>query len=311
MAQVEIQAGPHRVVSLMSREAARRTGLAIGAVAVAVVKSTTVIVETPARTQDSICEESNPCGNDRVAALGLAAVALVALGRCGSSQQAVAYGTPSRHHHRARRVLAHRDVHPARQGVRGGAPRRTKVKFSFGGSSTLAQQITQGAPADVFAVRVARHHEAGRPTPATPTARPSTFVSNQLVIAVPPGNPKGIKTLADLTKPGLKVVAVRARGAVWRRRADRARRGQRQAHAGLASEPDVKSALTKVSSARPTPRWSTAPMPRARAARSTASSSRSRRRRSTSYPIVALKDSKNLADRARLRRLHRVRAGAG
>jgi molybdopterin-binding protein len=47
MAQVEIQAGPHRVVSLMSREAVDDLGLQIGDVAVAVIKSTTVIVETP------------------------------------------------------------------------------------------------------------------------------------------------------------------------------------------------------------------------------------------------------------------------
>ena len=50
MAQVEIQAGPHRVVSLMSREALDELALEIGSVAVAVVKSTTVIVETPAHT---------------------------------------------------------------------------------------------------------------------------------------------------------------------------------------------------------------------------------------------------------------------
>ncbi|HKD98469.1 MAG TPA: TOBE domain-containing protein [Micromonosporaceae bacterium] len=47
MAQVEIQAGPHRVVSLMSREALDELGLEVGDMAVAVVKSTTVIVETP------------------------------------------------------------------------------------------------------------------------------------------------------------------------------------------------------------------------------------------------------------------------
>jgi molybdopterin-binding protein len=45
MAQVEIQAGPHRVVSLMSREAADQLGLQVGTVAVAVVKSTNVVVE--------------------------------------------------------------------------------------------------------------------------------------------------------------------------------------------------------------------------------------------------------------------------
>jgi molybdopterin-binding protein len=47
MSQVEIQCGPHRVVSLMSTEAVRELGLVPGSVAVAVVKATTVIVEGP------------------------------------------------------------------------------------------------------------------------------------------------------------------------------------------------------------------------------------------------------------------------
>ena len=47
MAQVDIQSGPHRVVSLMSAEAVRELGLEPGSLAVAVVKATTVIVETP------------------------------------------------------------------------------------------------------------------------------------------------------------------------------------------------------------------------------------------------------------------------
>lgn len=47
MAQVEMQAGPHRIVSLMSSEAVRELGLEPGSLAVAVVKATTVIVETP------------------------------------------------------------------------------------------------------------------------------------------------------------------------------------------------------------------------------------------------------------------------
>jgi len=46
MAQVELQCGPFRVVSLMSREAVEQLGLERGSVAVAVVKATTVIVET-------------------------------------------------------------------------------------------------------------------------------------------------------------------------------------------------------------------------------------------------------------------------
>jgi molybdopterin-binding protein len=47
MAQVDIQSGPHRVVSLMSSEAVRDLGLQPGSLAVAVVKATAVIVETP------------------------------------------------------------------------------------------------------------------------------------------------------------------------------------------------------------------------------------------------------------------------
>jgi molybdopterin-binding protein len=47
MAQVEIQAGPHRIVSLMSREAADELGLEPGVLAVAAVKSTNVVVEVP------------------------------------------------------------------------------------------------------------------------------------------------------------------------------------------------------------------------------------------------------------------------
>lgn len=47
MAQVELQCGPHRVVSLMSSEAVRELGLQPGSVAVAVVKATTVMIETP------------------------------------------------------------------------------------------------------------------------------------------------------------------------------------------------------------------------------------------------------------------------
>ena len=47
MAQVEMQCGPHRVVSLMSAEAVKDLGLEPGVLAVAVVKSTQVVIETP------------------------------------------------------------------------------------------------------------------------------------------------------------------------------------------------------------------------------------------------------------------------
>jgi len=46
-AQVEVQAGPHRVVSLLTREAADELGLAPGVLAVAAVKATSVVIELP------------------------------------------------------------------------------------------------------------------------------------------------------------------------------------------------------------------------------------------------------------------------
>jgi molybdopterin-binding protein len=47
MSQVEMQCGPHRLVSLMSTEAVRELGLEPGSLAVAVIKSTHVVVEIP------------------------------------------------------------------------------------------------------------------------------------------------------------------------------------------------------------------------------------------------------------------------
>ncbi|MBO0850447.1 MAG: molybdate ABC transporter substrate-binding protein [Pseudonocardia sp.] len=83
------------------------------------------------------------------------------------------------------------------------------VRFNYGGSSDLAQQIVNGAPADVFAA-------ANTSTMATVTkagqanGQPSVFVTNKLEIAVPPGNPKGVQSFAALTKPDLKVVVCAA-----------------------------------------------------------------------------------------------------
>jgi molybdate transport system substrate-binding protein len=71
----------------------------------------------------------------------------------------------------------------------------SKVTFSFGSSATLASQIVQGAPADVFAA-------ASPATMKTVTAAgaantPKDFVSNMLEIAVPKGNPHQITGLQN------------------------------------------------------------------------------------------------------------------
>jgi len=77
------------------------------------------------------------------------------------------------------------------------------VKFSFGASSTLAQQINAGAPADVFASASTKN--MAQVTEAHNAASPTTFAANEAEIAVPPGNPKKITTIGDLAAPGVKV----------------------------------------------------------------------------------------------------------
>ncbi|WP_051581096.1 molybdate ABC transporter substrate-binding protein [Pseudonocardia acaciae] len=85
----------------------------------------------------------------------------------------------------------------------------TSVRFNYGGSSDLAQQIVNGAPVDVFAA--ANTSTMDTVTKAGQAAgQPSVFVTNKLQIAVPPGNPKGVHSFADLTKPDLKVVVCAA-----------------------------------------------------------------------------------------------------
>jgi molybdate transport system substrate-binding protein len=79
-----------------------------------------------------------------------------------------------------------------------------KVTFNFAGSSALATQINQGAPADVFASAAPKNMKDVTDTGAI-TDSPTTFVTNTLEIAVPAGNPAKITGLADFAKPDLKI----------------------------------------------------------------------------------------------------------
>jgi molybdate transport system substrate-binding protein len=80
------------------------------------------------------------------------------------------------------------------------------VVLNFAGSQQLAQQINQGAPADVFAsankAQMKTIIQAGEIVSGTQ----QTFVKNRLVVIYPQNNPAGVKELKDLSKPGLKLV---------------------------------------------------------------------------------------------------------
>ncbi|HEX6952696.1 MAG TPA: molybdate ABC transporter substrate-binding protein [Gaiellaceae bacterium] len=82
-------------------------------------------------------------------------------------------------------------------------------KYSFGGSNALAAQITQGAPADVFA-------SANTTLPKQLfhnglCSKPVVFTRNRLVIVVPRDNPANIHSVFNLTKAGVKI-DIAARG---------------------------------------------------------------------------------------------------
>lgn len=120
----------------------------------------------------------------------------------------------------------------------------TKVNFSFGGSDTLAAQITGGAPADVFAAASPKTMKIVTDK-GDAVGTPATFVRNQLEIATLPGNPDKISSLKDLTKSSLKVVLCDKTvpcGAA----AQKALTASKLTFTPASYEQDVKSALTKV-----------------------------------------------------------------
>jgi molybdate transport system substrate-binding protein len=117
----------------------------------------------------------------------------------------------------------------------------TTVKFSFAASSALAQQITQGAPADVFASASAK--TMTQIGDAATGAR--TFATNVMEIAVPPDNPGKVTQVSDLTRAGLKVALCQAQvpcGATAKQVFDRQKLTVKPVTEGA----DVKSVLTAV-----------------------------------------------------------------
>lgn len=118
------------------------------------------------------------------------------------------------------------------------------IRLNFGGSDTLAAQITQGAPVDVFAAAststmqtVVHAHAA--------SGSPQVFVRNQPELAVPPSNPAHINSLADSARAGVKLVLC-APTAPCGAAAQTVYRLARLTPHPVSEEPDVTSVLSKV-----------------------------------------------------------------
>jgi molybdate transport system substrate-binding protein len=79
------------------------------------------------------------------------------------------------------------------------------VEFSFAGSSDLATQLVEGAPADLFASANARQMQVVRDADLI-AGSPKTFVKNRLALIVPADNPANIQSLQDLDNDGILFV---------------------------------------------------------------------------------------------------------
>jgi molybdate transport system substrate-binding protein len=77
-------------------------------------------------------------------------------------------------------------------------------RYGFAGSDTLATQIAQGAPADVFASASPKQTELLYHNGVL--RRPVVFATNKLIVIVPSSNPAGIRSVYDLRRKGVKVV---------------------------------------------------------------------------------------------------------
>jgi molybdate transport system substrate-binding protein len=117
------------------------------------------------------------------------------------------------------------------------------VKFTFAASGTLATQINESAPADVFASAAPKN--MATVVGAGNAGAPVNFAKNRMEIAAAPGNPAHVSSVADLAKSSVKVAVCEPTvpcGVVARKVFEKAGVTVNPA----ASEPDVKSTLAPV-----------------------------------------------------------------
>jgi len=137
-----------------------------------------------------------------------------------------------------------------------GARNGATVRFNFGGSDMLATQLIQGAPADVFASANGTQMTLAQ-AKGVIASKPVVFVRNRLVVILPRGNPGKVTRLADLGRPGVRLVlaasavpvgkyARLAFAAMAKDRAFGANFVQRVTKNTVSNETDVKAVAAKV-----------------------------------------------------------------
>jgi molybdate transport system substrate-binding protein len=120
-------------------------------------------------------------------------------------------------------------------------------RYSFAGSDTLATQIAQGAPADVFASASPKQTELLHHNGVL--RRPVVFAMNKLIVIVPSSNPAHITSVYDLRKKGVKLIIGTPTvpvGAYTRQILDSLGITQAVMSNVVDQEPDVKAIVAKI-----------------------------------------------------------------
>lgn len=140
---------------------------------------------------------------------GLCAAVVLATG-CSSTTKSVPTGTDGALHGSITVFAASslKDTFTALGHAFEAAHPGTKVEFNFGASSTLASNIVEGAPADVFAS--ASEKDMTTVSSKSLVGTPTEFASNRITLAVPASNPAHVSSVADLAKKDVTFVACKA-----------------------------------------------------------------------------------------------------
>ena len=117
------------------------------------------------------------------------------------------------------------------------------VKFSFGASSALAEQINSGAPADVFASASPKNMDQVV-TPGN-ASNPQDFAKNTAEVAVPPSNPAKVTSVNDLAKSSVKTALCQPQVPCGKVAAEVFKNAKITVKP-VTLQPDVKSVLTQV-----------------------------------------------------------------
>lgn len=167
-----------------------------------------------------------------------------------------------------------------------------KVTFSFAASSALATQITNGAPADVFAS--ASEKNMTQVVAAGDAANPTTFAKNVMEIAVPPSNPANVTGVTDLAKSSVKVALCQPQVPCGTTAA-KVFANAKITVTPVTQEPDVKAVLSKVTLGEVDAGMVYVTDVRAAGDQVKGITIPADLNASTSYPIATMSASKNLA----------------